>query len=188
MKKTIVLLLICFAFKSSFAQLEKGNWLVGGSGSFSSAKYNNDVKYERTILILSPSVGYFFKDKLVVGLKPYYTYQLTAEDSEFANNSEINELGITAFLSYYFFKKTEPFNFFTQVGYGYLWQNYSNNNSDDKYSQNVYEISGGPVYFINQSIGINLFLGYSLADFREIEYKQKRFSTGIGFQIHLTKK
>lgn len=187
MKKTIVLLLICLAFKCSFAQLEKGNWLVGGSGSFSSEKYNYGTSNSKTTnLNLSPAIGYFFANKLAGGLKPIYSYQIIADNSGFSNNSEINELGISAFLSYYLLKKTEPFNFLTQVSYGYLWQKDSSSNSED--SQDSYEITGGPVYFINQSIGINLFLGYSLADFREIEYKQKRFSTGIGFQIHLTKK
>lgn len=187
MKKTILLLLICFAFKSSFAQLEKGNWLVGGSGSFSSEKYNYETSNSKTTnLNLSPTIGYFFANKLVGGLKPIYSYQIIADNSEFSNNSEINELGISAFLSYYLLKKTEPFNFFTQIDYGYLWQKYSSSNSED--SQNSYEITGGPVYFVNQSIGINLFLGYSIKNLRNVEYKEKRFFTGIGFQIHLTKK
>jgi hypothetical protein len=42
MKKTILLLFTCFIYSSSFAQLEKGNWLVGGSGSFSSATEQDD--------------------------------------------------------------------------------------------------------------------------------------------------
>jgi hypothetical protein len=188
MKKTMLLLLFaCFICTSSFAQLEKGNWLVGGSGSFTSAKYKSSLNsYVITNLNLSPSIGYFIANKLAGGLKPIYTYQVNDYNSGFSNNSEINELGISAFLSYYLLKKTEPFNFFTQIGYGYLWQKYSSSNSED--SQDVFEISGGPVYFINQSIGINLFLGYSLAYDKKNDSKQKKIATGIGFQIQLTKK
>lgn len=187
MKKKILLLFTCFIYTSSFAQLEKGNWLVGGSGSFSSAKYNYGTSNSKlTNLNLSPSIGYFFVDKLAGGVKPVYTYLINTDNSGFSNNSEINELGVGAFLSYYLLKKTEPFNFFTQVGYGYKWRKASNTNKED--SQDSYEITGGPVYFINQSIGINLFLGYSINNLRNVEYKEKRFFTGIGFQIHLTKK
>ncbi len=185
--KFFLLLLFCFAFKSSYAQLEKGNWLVGGSGSFSSEKYDYGTSISKTThLNLSPAIGYFFANKLAGGLKPIYTYQINTDNSGFSNDTEINQLGVSAFLSYYLLKKTEPFNFFTQVGYGYIWRKASSTNKED--SQDSYEITGGPVYFVNQSIGINLFLGYSINTLRDVEYKEKRFLTGIGFQIHLTKK
>ncbi|WP_304064208.1 hypothetical protein [Pedobacter glucosidilyticus] len=75
MKKTVILLLICLAFKPSFAQLEKGNWLVGGSGSFSSSKYKGiPVDFTQTNIDISTTLGYFVLNKFVTGLSGGYSY------------------------------------------------------------------------------------------------------------------
>ena len=74
-------LIFCFALlfsKNSHAQIDKGIWLVGGSGKFysynstyNSTSYSNEAKY--TQIDLSPTIGYFVADKLALGIKPTFS-------------------------------------------------------------------------------------------------------------------
>lgn len=64
---------------TAFSQLDKGTWLVGGSGSFQS--FDRDykippdvVKFKQTGLSISPTIGYFIIDKLVFGLRPSFSW------------------------------------------------------------------------------------------------------------------
>ena len=66
--------LITIAFVSfslnSFSQITKGNWLVGGSGTYSSTKYNSaqSIDGKTSTFQISPNIGYFFVDKLACGV------------------------------------------------------------------------------------------------------------------------
>ena len=74
--KYLILLLsgITLSF-SAFSQLEKRTWLLGGSGNLYSYHEKVDATLTNyttkfTNIDLSASVGYFFANKLVGGLRP----------------------------------------------------------------------------------------------------------------------
>lgn len=174
MKKTILLLFICFIYTSSFAQIEKGNWLVGGSGSFSSSKFKDTTpEYKTTLLELAPDFGYFLFRKIAIGLSPHFNYS----SNKFYNNpSYINTsssyYSIGPFARYYLLSYERHVNVFSEINY----QIFKNNH-------NYFSFSGGPVIFIRESVGLELKISYS-----KIESNNRTITTGLGFQIHLKNK
>ncbi len=97
----------------SFGQLTKGNWLVGGSGSFYS--YNADATYptaafntKYTDMSISPSIGYFFTNKLTIGLRP----NLSTWEGSNSGGGAVNSLRLAVgpFAWYYLLRGDKQFN------------------------------------------------------------------------------
>lgn len=190
------MLFISIFFFFLFCQLNKGVWIVGGSGSFN--KYNRDfitpeytVIYKNTDITISPSIGYCIIDKLAFGLRPSYLLQ-KQEDwgsagtaSGGKGNFSSSELG--AFGRWYFLNKETNYNIVSDISYHYGLQ--SNFGSNTGYSNSIKALVG-PVLYFNSSVGIELLFGYnSQRMFNDDGTKNfnKGFLTTIGFQIHLEK-
>lgn len=79
----LFLLISFFSFTNiALCQLDKGIWLIGGSGSFQSIKRDfivgrDIVLYKDIDISLSPSVGYFIIDKVAIGIKPSFSWSKT---------------------------------------------------------------------------------------------------------------
>jgi hypothetical protein len=77
---TICLLFSVFFIQSVNGQIQKGNWLVGGSGGFSFDNQNtsnfptnngsSSVNSKTSTFLLNSNIGYFIKEKLVIGVNP----------------------------------------------------------------------------------------------------------------------
>ena len=191
MKKLVAAILLVFLFHhTSHAQLTKGNWMVGGNGSFSTGSYNlggNDTK--TTSLSLSPSIGYFIADRFPVGLRlnlsNYHdtSFNATTGSSAIGNNFS---LSIGPFARYYFFKQVDrPVNLFVEANYSI---GYNTEIERIKYALNRFSFIAGPVLYLNNSIGLEFTIGY----YRN--YSQQfggttttGFQAGFGLQIHLEK-
>ena len=182
MKKTTIMAILLFSSLAN-AQITKGNWMVGGSGSFKSTtsetiKTGSKDKY--TYLELSPNIGYFFLDKMAAGINTSFYYN----PYEGAYNIGF---GIGPYLKYYLLKPEKLVNIFIQGKYLY-YEN--NNNSDaigyDKFSSYSYGLKTGPVIYFNDSVALELALEY-LRDNRNKTLIDNTFLMTIGFQIHLTK-
>jgi hypothetical protein len=81
------------------AQITKGHWLVGGDASFLSSKTESEINgntSETSFLIITPNIGYFFIDKLAVGLDLQFSFV----DPGKSVNSQ--SYGFNPFLRYYF--------------------------------------------------------------------------------------
>jgi len=75
MKQYIIFLVCLLLSLYSIGQLEKRNWLIGGSGNLFS--FNEKYTYptfsgtsKYTDIELSASIGYFLFDKFSTGLRP----------------------------------------------------------------------------------------------------------------------
>ncbi len=185
-----------FLTTTAYCQLDKGIWIVGGSGSFNT--YHRDyitptytVIYKNTDITISPSVGYFLIDKLAFGLSPSYLLQKqedrgsTGIASGGIGNFSWLELG--AFGRYYLLKKDNGYNIVSDISYHYGLQ--SNFGSNTGHSNSIKALVG-PVLYFNSSVGIELLVGYSSRrEFYNDGNKNfnKGFLTTIGFQIHLEK-
>ncbi|HSN62224.1 MAG TPA: hypothetical protein VLR49_14890, partial [Ferruginibacter sp.] len=94
MKKLLLLTAIILIVTSvSFAQTQKGNWLVGGSAEFSSQKTGD---FNNTTLSFQPAAGYFVANDVAVGA-----------GLGFASSKDEGEDAVTAFsfapfVRYYF--------------------------------------------------------------------------------------
>lgn len=170
----------------SHAQLTKGNWLVGGNGSFSSASYSNTIaaSYTQTNLQISPTAGYFFSDKFAAGLRPGYAYTKTSITGN-SNDYSLNTLSIGPFVRYYFLQLENRLNIFSELNYQYVTSKTKDNPST---SYNAYSILAGPVIYFNQSVGLEFTVGYSTAKFSsDASSKNSTLQFGIGLQVHLEK-
>ncbi len=192
----------CFAFlllitNTTFGQLTKGHWLVGGSGSFYLSK-RDYISYVNSStngfskelhLTISPNIGYFLIDKLAVGLRPFFSW---GKGESFPNDptvsggeSDSKRYGIGPFGRYYFLDKDKPFNILADINYQIgIWD------VGDKGKLSNFSFLAGPVIYFNTSVGMEFLLGYSsqseeLKNFSK--NSSKGFSVNIGFQIHLIK-
>lgn len=195
MKKLSLFITLTIAYSVARCQLDKGIWLVGGSGSFyhyhqkfNSQLFDSDAEY--TEIELSVSIGCFIIDKLAVGLSPSFAYENGNIENQGYSYSP-TKYSIAPFARYYFLNKGNQFNILADVRYslGIIKMPHP---PKDKGTINNFTIMAGPEVFFNSSVGMELLMGYSIKkeqlnggnfykDFR------KGFQASIGFQLHLEK-
>src|SRR5690349_5718753 len=112
MKRNFLLVTSFFMCSHLFCQITKGNWLVGGSGTFARQQeklVGADVTSTR--LQLYPNIGYFFVNKIAGGFKPALDF------NRFNTNGNINKvtgIAIGPFLRYYFLPNDNVVNLFSE--------------------------------------------------------------------------
>lgn len=184
MKKTTLLFLVLFIFiTSTYCQITKGNWMIGGSASFltnkSIARNSNSASgFTQSSLNINPGVGYFFIDKFAGGFRLLIIYDKVVAGT--SSNSP-TYYGIGPFARYYFLSKEKQVNIFSEVAYSYSTQapHVQNQNS------NSYSIKVGSVAYFNSSVGLEFSIGYTNS--KSYSSISKTFQIGLGFQIHLEK-
>lgn len=194
MKPVFLLFLITFFSFTSYGQLTKGNWLVGGTGNFLSSKntYTSPTfssSSDRIDIKISPNIGYFIIDKLGVGLKTSFSKskgQVIGSGGQINTNENRFEFG--PFVRYYFLEADKSYNILTDINYqyGFYWF------TPTKGNITTFSASVGSVIFFNSSVGLEFLLGYYsrkevIQQNGDIINQQKGFQAGIGFQIHLEK-
>ncbi|MBS1642197.1 MAG: outer membrane beta-barrel protein [Bacteroidetes bacterium] len=179
-KKLLSVMVCCVVFYTAKSQITKGNWMVGGNASFSSA---NNANYTQTNILIQPSIGYFIVDNFSLGIKPSYDYlKFTVTGG---TSSPLNSFSIGPFLRYYFLQSTRDFNLFSEVNYLF---GSSKSGSNISVNSNTFSFLAGPVIYFNNSVGLELTIGYSTV--KEVYSGAASTNTlrvGVGFQIHLTK-
>ena len=192
MKQFLLLTTIALISISSFSQLNKNQFLVGGNISFSSATYGDEDTYKSKseTLQLSPGVGYFLFDKLAVGTKTEFSFNNSTVYYEDVLKSRSNSITLSPFVRYYILPKDKKLNVFAEVDYSYVQttQRLLNAGYESKLKGNGYTVLGGPVYFINPYIALELTLSYNSLKYSSDTYRTNTFMTGLGFQIHLGNK
>ena len=184
----------CFAllfFKNSHAQIDKGIWLVGGSGKFysynstySSTSYSNQAKY--TQIDLSPTIGYFVAEKVALGIKPTFSSIKGKVTSLGGSSTNVQRYLIGPFGRFYLLQATNNYNIVSDVSYQIGLFNAGGQNG----KLSTFSALLGPVIYFNKSVGLEFLLGYSYSK-EDVEQANKEirkgFQIGIGFQIHLEK-
>lgn len=189
MKKALIFLIVIFAVNSGArAQLEKGNWLVGGNASFSSSKrtYASDTyddKSKDTNLDISPNIGYFLTDKFAAGLKPGFSWDKSLLASGASSNVSRFEVG--PFARYYFLRQDKFLNIFAETFY----QHEFIRSKPLKGYSNTFSFNAGPSIYFNKSVGLEFTLGYYSWNQNYLgitKWNESAFKMGMGLQIHLT--
>jgi len=177
----------------SFSQITKGNWMTGGNFSFKSTKSSDGQGYyfKTNTLAISPNIGYFFIDKLAVGIRPSFsTQKIKYNPTGVINNytSKRNEYGIGPYVRYYILQPTNRINFFAETSFlhSIVKDMYTIQNSETT-SANTYSFAAGPVIYFNSSVGLELMVGYTNKQYVNSIFSDKTFFANIGFQIHLEK-
>jgi len=177
---SFVVLIITF---NSFGQITKNNWMLGGSGKFSSRKDEvNSLSANSINIEVSSTIGYFFADKFAAGIKPGIAYNKLIYQGP---ASHYQLLSIGPFARYYFLPVENRINLFAESAYQY--GRYSGSLAGGHESQSIYTFSAGPVIYFNSSVGLELMLEYEIINRFSGQQITRTLSFGIGFQIHLEK-
>lgn len=180
MKLLLTLLFLTISI-NSFGQLTKGNWLVGGSGSYATTNYNSEnygVPHISYSLQIRPNVGYFFIDKFAAGIK-------TGIGKTGAKGGpNYTDFNIGPFFRYYFLNQDKNVNIFSEGMYQYGFEGSlsSSNNSTPK---STFVFSAGPVIYFNTVVGLEFLISYSTFKFSGIRGSNNTVIVGLGLQVHL---
>ncbi len=204
MKKLLITLIACFGILFTNAQTEKGNWMFGGTSTFSFASNKETPEYDGeesesdykvTTLSLATDANYFVIENLAVGMQLVYTGTKNKQDV-FAGELEIkqNNLGVLPQIAYYF-KSDQLAPFIgAKVGYFSRKTEYISPSTDIDYSESkfgglAYGFEAGLAYFINKNVSVDFLVEYlhtSLVSDENDDYKIKNntIGAGIGFNIY----
>lgn len=157
--------------------------MLGGSGSISSSKTvaDNTVSPGGLYISLAPNAGYFFANRLAGGLRTFYSLYRTPGFME----SKSFQLGVGPFVRYYFLKSDKKINILGDAAHQFLhsWSKQPGQPT----SYNTISVSGGPVFFLDPAVGLELTGKYDLGLY-ESNVRGKTLSFNIGFQIHFANK
>lgn len=181
MKKKILLVISFFVCSQLFSQITKGNWLIGGSGSFNRIK-TEDIK--ESYLQLSPDIGYFFFDKFVAGLKPSYTFDKLTSATAYGGKSWWIYVG--PFVRYYFLNTDKLINILLEGNYQYGFSEATTLYSISNTKSNKLSAFAGPVIYFNSAVGLEILGGYQLNNTSNYP-QQSKIVISIGLQFHLEK-
>jgi hypothetical protein len=182
MKKLLFAFSMIVSVSTVSAQINKGQWLVGGDASFSSSKQQDDDDDNReTNIQISPNAGYFFMNNLAGGLRfSFSNSKVKGEEEGFSTVS------LAPFIRYYFLPAAQKVNIFADASYGF-----GSAGEDDKTGFNFYSIKAGPAVFLTPNTALEFTVGYSSAGgelYEDFNGDVKRFNSiglNVGFQIHL---
>jgi hypothetical protein len=185
MKKAIVLLIAIFMTTSIHAQIDKGYWLLAGSGSYSRHTVKKPHTSIETLLVFTPRIGYFLIDNLASGLVvDWETY--TVQSGVSMSKQKITQFKAGPFIRYYFLKTNTPLNLFAEgnISFGKFDQK---NVHDADIMQFMF--AAGPVLYFNSSIALELSMGYRSMEIKSSTGSEKKQSVlfSIGFNVHLIK-
>lgn len=169
-----VLLTVSF---SGFTQINRGQWLAGGSAGFESSKYGDvdDSKY--TTINFSPNAGYFFIDNLAGGAR--VGIQSFKEHGEDATNSIL----FAPFARYYFLPAAQKVNIFADASFGF-----GSMKDGESESFNQFTVAAGPAVFLSPNTALEFTLQYSSAGGDAYgDDRLNNFGVNVGFQVHLGK-
>jgi hypothetical protein len=154
MKILVSVLLLVLFINPLYSQLKKGQWLIGGTASFSHTNTfgNNpdlDNESKSTTISVAPGAGYFFADRFCGGLRFEYEDQRMRQEVHSVNpfssvyylsTSKISATGVSPFVRYYVLPGVKKINVFADASYIHSW----GKNKDDSYSETLIGSTGLP--------------------------------------------
>lgn len=200
MQKILLLFLFASLLKISSAQITKHNWLVGGTGLFSSTNFNSragGVDERQTQINLSPNIGYFLADKFAIGLKlSYFNERIKQLNTPNYNLNKFFTYNIGPFVRYYLLPIDKQFNLIVDGSYQYGIKKGGGVSSNSptpvdfeltKYQTQTFTIAGGPVIYFNSCVGLEFLAAYSTSWYVNYKGRNNIFQIGVGLQVHLEK-
>jgi hypothetical protein len=211
MKKILTLPLLALLVSAAIAQTQKGSFMLGTSAGtgvgtvialftennssanntsvgFGTEKFDGEKVSSSTTIGLSPNVGYFVADGLMIGLN----FSIFSTSNKDEGDDERYGSTLTTFqpmLRYYFTTtKVRPYG---EVRGGIL--NFKDKEEDEGDSATLFGLKGGAAIFLNEKVSLDLFLDYNMGfnneedEFtgEEIKNTSSLVSFGAGFSIFL---
>ena len=172
MKKILLAICLFVCVGSLTAQVQKNDWLIGGSTKFSS---NKTADLKTTMFEFSPNAGYFFVNNFAGGLRTTITsVKVESEDA-------ISSTLISPFLRYYFLPGDNKVNIMLDGSFGFG----STSALGDSKGQSGFGFAAGPAIFLNKHTALEFTLGYNSIKSKDDPDRSNTFTVGAGFQFHL---
>src|SRR5688572_3402897 len=168
MKRGLLILLVTVSCTLQ-AQIQKGNFLAGGTLSFRSTDYTADNS-KTTAWNFTPGGGYFIIDKLSLGARITFAYNSNDGDS-------YTDLLGGPFARYYFLPMEKKTNVFLEADYLLGSEKYQDMEAVGKSQTGV---SAGPAFFVNPYIAIETIISWRSLKYKEAEGRYNTFGIGIG--------
>jgi len=172
MKKFLLFILLVTTTFITNAQINKNNWMVGGSFAFSSSEVM-DITTKTTLF--SPNLGYFFLDKFAGGVKGNLS-ALKMEGEDVMSSSMFGP-----YVRYYLFKNDSDFNMHFDGSYMFG----ATKAGGETFNQDGYELAITPMVFLNKHTALELRVSYGSVNTEDESERTNTFGLGVGFQIHL---
>jgi len=177
MKKVLFAAFLLVSSNAIFAQINQGNWMVGGNVNFTHSKIG-DAKSNH--FNISPDAGYFFIDQLAAGLRLNY-----GSDKVKGADDASTDWTVSPFVRYYFLPSGQMVNIFVDGSYGF-----GKTGDKDKVSYNQFEFMAGPAVFLSPNVALEFALFYRSKGgdaYKTLtsDDRLNQFGVNIGFQIHL---
>lgn len=184
MKKKIITVVLVLNSLFAKSQLDKKTWMIGGSISYSKAKYNTGVfnsmqeQYEYSI---SPKIGYFFFDKICGGIITSFD-EVGSKAQGSIVWSKYSNFNFGPFLRYYFLKKEKMINILAECNY-----QLGAEGSTNGLNKNTLSFAAGPVLYFNSSVGLEFLITHNTYRYKNVNASDNKIQLSIGLQIHLQK-
>jgi hypothetical protein len=178
MKKIFMVAIATILIQTGFAQVNKGQWLVGGNTGFSSSKTGD---YKTNTIEFSPNAGYFFVNNFAGGLR----VNIQSVKEEVGDlDDKYSTTTVAPFVRYYFLPATQKVNVFADASYGF---GSMKSDGSDSRSVSGFGIMAGPAIFLSPNTALEVTLGYNSMKMEDADDRTNTFQFGVGFQIHLGK-
>jgi hypothetical protein len=183
MKLTILLFFASVISAGVSAQINKGNFLVGGNISYTSEKVGMASGDKFKQFGLNANVGYFVIKKLALGIRGGYvatSFKIESQDY----HSRSSTISVAPFMRLYFLPAKNKVNVFTDASYisgRERSQQVQRPGPVNSISFNGYDLNAGPVFFINKHVALELALGIRNRSHRD----EPVFTSSLGLQVHL---
>ena len=172
MKHLMLFILLTTTAIITHAQINKNNWMVGGSFAFSSSEVSS-ISTKTTLF--SPNLGYFFLDKFAGGIRGNLS-ALKVEGEEVMSTSMFGP-----YVRYYLLKNDSDFNLHLDGSYMFG----ATKAAGETFNQNGYELAVTPMVFLNKHTALEMRVSYGSVHTEGETERTNTFGLGIGFQIHL---
>ncbi|WP_321306729.1 outer membrane beta-barrel protein [Marinifilum fragile] len=186
---------ICLLFFTNMllAQTEKGKFLIGAQSSLSFSSMDNELKSNggdqdmgsTKEFEFAPQVGCFVIDGLAIGAELPFTS--SKQEDEDGDEYKMNTIAFVPFARYYFGEtNVKPY---VHAGFGFGSAKEKNDYSEQDYSMTALELGGGMAIFLNESIAVDLGLGYASTTLKpdgDYSGNPKIVTSGLAFQVGFT--
>lgn len=170
MRKSLFILIVATATGfMSYAQTDKGDWLVGGNMTINTTTDNSEFSFR-------PSGGYFFVNNFAAGAEFLLSF------SKFGDR-RANSIGVGPFARYYFTKNL-IFKPMVHASFNVASESSKENNNKATNTVTSLFLGGGGAFFINKNVAIEALAGYNRSKFENFD-PEGGFLFRIGFQVHL---
>lgn len=189
----------------SVAQIEKGNFFVGGTNDlnfiFSEQKLRDDpfpfssvYEQKRLAFVLDTHLGYCLSEKWLIGAKIGYGYENIKAGSLSRNTHKVS-LGPFAKR---FFPLKEDFLLFAKIGIGWGLENtrgfkVPTDDSPSDVSYSLAEVGHGITYLLSQKTSFDISLLYHIYSYSRnddssssiLYYREQGIKMNIGFFVYI---